>query len=104
MNMLGSVWLLIAVAILAANLPWLSERFGFVYAPGGGKREWMRLVEWLAMYGLVALIAMGLERKSQGQLHAQEWEFYVATLCLFTIFALPGFLYRHVLSRLLARR
>lgn len=102
--MTPSVWLLLLVAILAANLPWLSGRFGFVYGPPGGKREWMRLLEWLVLYGIVALIAIGLERKIQGQVHGQDWEFFVATLCLFIIFALPGFLYRHVLSRLLARR
>ena len=102
--MTASIWLLLSMALVAANLPWLSERFGFVYGPAGGKREWMRLLEWLVLYGLVALIGVGLERKTQGQVHAQEWEFYVATLCLFMILALPGFVYRHVLRHLLARR
>lgn len=102
--MTGYVWLLLVVALLAANLPWLSERFGVLWSPRGGKREWMRLLEWLVLYGVVALIAVGLERRAQGQVQVQEWEFYVATLCLFMIFALPGFVYRHVLQRLLARR
>jgi hypothetical protein len=30
-----------------------------------------------------------------GQLHTQDWEFYATSFCLFIVFALPGFIYRH---------
>lgn len=97
-------WLILVIAAAAANLPWLSERFLFVWQLAGGKKEWMRLLEWLLLYGVVGLIAVGMERKAYGDVHGQSWEFYVVTLCLFLIFALPSFVYRHILSRLLQRR
>lgn len=98
------VLLLLLVAAVAANLPWLSERFLFVLHTRDGKREWMRLLEWLLLYVVVGFIAVGIERKAFGVVHEQSWEFYVVTLCLFMIFAMPGFVYRHILGRLLQRR
>lgn len=88
-------WLLILVAILAANLPWLTERRFFLLPAGkGGKPAWFCLLEWLILYFIVGGIAFGLEQKSMGEIHPQDWEFYVVTLCLFLVFALPGFIYR----------
>jgi hypothetical protein len=99
MSLTLAVMVLLAIAILAANLPWLSERVLFVFpAPGGAKSGWLRLVEWLVLYFLVGGIAMGLEQKSFGVRHAQDWEFYAVTLCLFLVFALPGFIYRYDLK------
>ena len=98
------VVLVLVIGAVAANLPWLSERFLFLWNPAQGKKEWMRLLEWLILYGLVALIAVGIERKAYGAVHPQSWEFFVVTFCLFLIFALPGFVYRHILGRLLQRR
>lgn len=98
-------WLLIAAALVAANVPWLTERWFFFFTPPGGhKRAWMRLLEWLAMYLLMGGIAFGLESKISGQLHAQDWEFYAVSFCLFITFSLPGFIYRHDLKHLLSRR
>lgn len=94
-----AVLILLGVAVLAANLPWMSERVLFVFpAPGGAKSAWLRLVEWLVLYFLVGGIALGLEQKSFGERHAQDWEFYAVTLCLFLVFALPGFIYRYDLK------
>lgn len=98
------VVMILVIAAVAANLPWISERFLVFWTPVAGKKEWMRLLEWLILYGLVALIAVGVERKAFGSVHSQSWEFFVVTICLFIIFAVPGFVYRHVLSRLLQRR
>lgn len=104
MSLTLAVMALLVVAVLAANLPWLSERFLFVFpAPGGVKSAWLRLLEWLVLYFLVGGIALGLEQKSFGERHAQDWEFYAVTLCLFLVFALPGFIYRYDLKGLLAR-
>ncbi|MBS4050427.1 MAG: DUF2818 family protein [Methylomonas sp.] len=58
-------------------------------------------MEWLLCYGLVGLLAMALENKLTGGLHNQQWGFYVATLCLFVVFALPGFIYHYDLKKLL---
>lgn len=99
MSLTAAVLILLAVAIVAANLPWLSERLLFVFPPPGGeKTAWLRLLEWLALYVLVGGIALGLEQKSFGERHAQDWEFYAVTLCLFLVFALPGFIYRYDLK------
>jgi succinate dehydrogenase hydrophobic anchor subunit len=93
------VWLLLAAAFIAANLPWLSERFLLVLPPPGGKgkRPWMRLLEWLILYFLIGFLALGLEKKATGQIHSQDWEFYAVGLFLFAVFAIPGFIWRHQL-------
>lgn len=95
---------LILCALLAANLPWMSERFLLVIGTGDrGKRVWMRLLEWQVMYLVIGALAMGIETKVTGGLHEQHWEFYAVTFCLFLVFALPGFIYRHDLKHLLDR-
>jgi len=74
---------LLVVAIIAANLPWMSERVAFVGSPPqGGKPEWIRLVEWLLLFGLVGLVGAGLEYRTQGELQVQGWEFWVMNLSL----------------------
>lgn len=90
---------LLVVAFTAANLPWLSERFLLLIKLN--KTASWRWLEWLVCYGLVGLLAMALENKLTGGLHHQQWEFYVATLCLFVVFALPGFIYHYDLKKLL---
>jgi hypothetical protein len=101
----ASIGLLLMMALVAASLPWVSERVLFLLpAPAGGKREWMRLLEWAVLYGVVGLAAVGMELRQQGQRYDQDWEFYVVTLCLFMVFALPGFIWHHDLRRHLRRR
>lgn len=98
------IWVLLIFAVLVSNLPWLGERFFFFFPPPGGlKRTWMRLLEWLVLYVLIGLVAVGLEQKATGDRYAQDWEFYVVTLCLFVVFAIPGFVYRYQLRPLLQR-
>lgn len=91
------------LAVAAANLPWLSERWLFVIARRDGRSKpiWLRLIEWSCLYGLIVATGFGFEYKVAGTLHAQDWEFYVVTLCLFAVAALPGFIYRYQLRRLL---
>lgn len=99
MSLTVAVLVLLGVAFVAANLPWMSERLLFVFpAPGGVKAGWLRLLEWLVLYFLVGGIALGLEQKSFGERQPQDWEFYAVTLCLFLVFALPGFIYRYDLK------
>jgi hypothetical protein len=95
--------LLIVLSIAAANLPWLSERLFLFIEVEQGKRVWQRFLEWFVLYLIMGGIAVGLEIKTNGTVHAQDWEFYVVTLCLFLIFALPGFIYRHDLLQHLRR-
>lgn len=99
-----AVWLLIPVAFVAANLPWLSERLFFAFRPKEGqKRAWQRWAEWLVLYGMVGGVAVGLEVKLTGERYGQDWEFFAVTLCLFLVFALPGFIYRHDIRRVVGR-
>ena len=99
------VVLLVLVAFVAANLPWISDKlFGLVAPPAQGKRQRLRWLEWLVYFVLVGLLALGLEYKATGGAHSQDWEFYVVALCLFLVFALPGFLYRTELRDLLLKR
>jgi hypothetical protein len=88
---------LIIVSLLAANLPWLSERFFLFFSPPGsqGKALWMRLVEWFVLLCLFLLASAGVEKKLMGEVYKQDWEFYAVIVCLFVVFALPGFIYRH---------
>ena len=96
MSITTSVWILIVVLIVAANLPWISERFLiFIQPKDKEKKVWMRLVEWLILFFLSGLLARGLETKITGEIHSQDWEFYAVGFCLFVIFAFPGFIYRH---------
>jgi len=98
------IGILIVVSLLAANLPWMSQRFLLFFATGeSGKHPALRWLEWLLLYFIVGGIALGIESKATGGLHAQNWEFYAVTCCLFLVFALPGFIYRHDLSHLLER-
>ena len=98
------IWILLFVSIIVANLPWMSERFMLFISTGeNGKSTWMRLLEWLILYFLVGGLSFGLETRVTGGIHSQNWEFYAVTCCLFLVFALPGFIYRHDLKHLLDR-
>jgi len=99
------VWVFFGLAFVVANLPWLSERIFFVVEPKKSEKgPAVRLLEWFILYLIVGLIAMGFERQVTGGNHPQEWEFYAITLSLFTVFALPGFIFRYDLLKLLRRR
>jgi len=100
----SAVWILLLLSFVAANLPWLSDRLFFVYRPpSGNKSNWFRLLEWLVLYFIAGGIALGMEHKVTGGTHAQDWEFYAVTACLFVIFALPGFIYHVELKAQLSR-
>lgn len=100
-----AIVLFLCVAFLAANLPWLSDRVMFVLSPDKWIKSGLwRWGEWLLMYFVIGLMAAGLEYKLMGSRSAQDWEFYVVGLCLFLVFALPGFIYCYDLKKVLAGR
>ena len=104
MSITSAVLLLLVVAVLAANYPWLSQKVFFVFPePEAGKSSWMRCLEWLLNFGLVLLFGLGLERKINGVIHVQQWEFFVVGFLFFMVLAMPGFIYRYDLSRYLRR-
>jgi hypothetical protein len=94
----AAVWLVLASALLAANLPFLNDRWLAVIPRAQPKTLGMRLVELIALYLAVGGLGLALE-ESAGQIHAQGWEFYVTTATLFLTLAFPGFVYRYLLKR-----
>ncbi|AXK40850.1 DUF2818 family protein [Crenobacter cavernae] len=91
--MQASVATLLIVAVLAANLPFLTESFAGV-AKLKNKHFGWHLLELAVLYALVGLFARLLEGRS-APVHPQNWQFYVTTLALFLVFAFPGFVYRY---------
>lgn len=92
------------LSVLAANYPWLSNRVFFVLLePSEGKTGWMRLVEWCVNTGLCLLLGVGLERKLNGVVHSQQWEFYAVGILFFAVLAMPGFIFHYDLRRYLKR-
>jgi hypothetical protein len=89
-----SVWLMIGLFFLIANLPWIGNRIFFVY-PMQHKPIWVRLVELIIYYLLTLLIAIGFETRFSGDVYPQGWEFFVTTLSLFLVLAVPGVIYRY---------
>jgi hypothetical protein len=91
-----SSWFVILLAILAANLPFLNERM-LALVPLGMmlKPAWLRLIELAFLYALVGIIGYLLESRI-GNTFAQGWEFYAVTVCLFLVFAYPGFVFRYL--------
>jgi Protein of unknown function (DUF2818) len=99
-----SITIFILIAFIAANLPWITERlFGLIALKSGTKSVWLSFLEWFILYLLVGMVALGLEKKFTSEIYSQGWEFYASTLCLFLVFALPGFIYRFDLKHLLQR-
>lgn len=93
----ASIWLIIVAALVAANLPFLNDRW-LLLGPVAGSRTkplWARMLELFALYILVGLLAFVLEQRV-GQTHAQGWEFYTITITLFLTLAFPGFVYRYL--------
>ena len=91
-------WVVIVLALVTANLPFLSERLFFGRRLPESKALAWRLAELVVGYLLVGGIALSLE-KSIGQNAPQGWEFYAVTGTLFVTLAFPGFVYRYLLKR-----
>lgn len=97
-----AVWILLLLAIVLANVPWiLSNRLFVVISLAKPKAIWLNLVEWLVYLVIVGLIGTLLEYTTMGNIEAQQWEFYVINLFMFIIFSFPGFIYRYNLKMFL---
>ena len=94
-----SVWLVIVVAFVAANLPFVLDRLVLgVYPWKAPKPLGLRLAELVAFYFLAGALGLLLEHRA-GQIAPQGWEFYAITGALFLTFAFPGFVWRYLLKR-----
>jgi hypothetical protein len=99
MSQSALVWWVILAALVAANLPFINQRWlvvGPVAKPS--KPLWGRIAELLIGYLVVGLLALLLERKV-GQIAPQGWEFYAITTTLFVTLGFPGFVYRYLVRR-----
>src|SRR5574343_1966363 len=90
--------ILVLLALLAANLPWFSERLFFMM-PVKKKHAGWQLLELVVLYFVMGGIAFLSERLTMGQIAPQHWEFYATTACLFLVFAFPGFVWRYLWRR-----
>jgi hypothetical protein len=95
MSLKVSVWLVVVLAFVGANLPFLSERLMAVWPAQRAKTLWVRLTELAVLYGLVGGGALLLEQAA-GQIYPQRWEFYATTAALFVTLAFPGFVFRYL--------
>lgn len=101
MSQTASIWLVILAALVAANLPFFSQRLLLLGPRASAQRSkplGLRLLEMLLLYLLVGGLALVLERRV-GQIAPQGWEFYAITAALFLTLAFPGFVYRYLLHR-----
>jgi hypothetical protein len=91
----ASVWLVLVAALVAANLPFVTDRLFGVLALPRGKNLALRLVELVALYLLVGGIGLLLEQRL-GRIAPQGWEFFAVTGALFLTLAFPGFVWRYL--------
>lgn len=95
MTTTAAVWLVLLVAVLAANLPFVNERLFIVGPRRESKALGWRLLELALLCGLTLALGFGLEARL-GQRQPQGWEFYAAVAFLFLTFAFPGFVWRYL--------
>lgn len=96
MSMSLQIGLLILLALVAANLPFLSQRLFWLGPQRSSKSLAWRLLELVLMYLLVGGAGIALEQHA-GQKAPQGWEFYAVTAALFLTLSFPGFVYRYLL-------
>lgn len=89
-------WLVIAIAIAAANLPFFNDRV-LAVVPWRANRKPLivRLLEMAGLYFVVGAIGLALETNI-GSRFPQTWEFYAISACLFLVLGFPGFIMRYL--------
>jgi hypothetical protein len=95
MNQAPAVWLVLLLAAVAANLPFISQRILIVGPRPAHKALGWRLLEWLLAAALTLVAGFLLESRI-GQRQPQGWQFYAAFACLFATLAFPGFVWRQL--------
>lgn len=94
-----AVGALLVLAMVLANLPFLSERLFLAWPLKSGRKTlpW-RLAELVGLYFVTGTVAYWMEGRL-GPVYTQKWEFYAVTACLFIVFAYPGFVYCYLWRR-----
>ncbi|WP_309680723.1 DUF2818 family protein [Polaromonas sp.] len=98
MTQTTSVWLVVLLALLTANLPFVSNRLFAVLSLKTRKNLAIRVGELVVWYLVTGALGLFLEQRS-GQIAPQGWEFYAITGTLFITLAFPGFIYRYLFKR-----
>jgi hypothetical protein len=109
MDVTSASWLVILLAIAAANLPFFNDKlFALVAVKKGSvdgtadgaahKPLFWRLLEMAVLYFAVGAIAVALEARI-GNAFTQTWEFYAISACMFIVLAFPGFVFRYLRKR-----
>jgi hypothetical protein len=91
----AAVWLVLIVALVAANLPFANERLFVVGPLRAPKAMGWRVLELVLLWAVTLAVGFGLEARI-GQIQPQGWQFYAAMGCLFLTFAFPGFVWRYL--------
>lgn len=95
MNASAAVTLVLLIGIVAANLPFVSERLLLIGPIRAPKAAGWRIAELLL--GWAATLAAGFALEARlGQVQPQGWEFYAALGFAFLTFAFPGFVWRYL--------
>ncbi|WP_338764819.1 DUF2818 family protein [Massilia sp. METH4] len=101
MDVGASAWLVILLALVLANLPFINERI-LALVPlksGAGHKPFLvRLLELTVLYFVVGGIGRALEGRI-GTVFPQTWEFYAISACMFLVLAFPGFVVRYLRKR-----
>lgn len=92
------IGVLLLLALLAANLPFASQRLLLVGPVRPAKSLAWRLFELVLLYFAVGTVGLMLEQHA-GQIAPQGWEFYAITATMFLTLAFPGFVYRYLRQR-----
>lgn len=99
MSQTASVWVVLLVALVAANLPFFNERlFGALPLPQAPRKSLaIRFGELVVLYFIAGGIGLLFESRA-GQISPQGWEFYAVTGALFVVLAFPGFTWRYLMK------
>lgn len=104
MSSVAAIWLVLLLAAVLANLPFVNERILAVVPrkndQGGprGKSVALRLLELMLYTGLTIGLGRWLEGRSS-QVAQQGWQFYAVLVCVMLTLAFPGFVWRYLRRR-----
>jgi len=99
-NQTVAVWLLILLALAAANLPFMNERlFGlFSLTKVAVKPVWLVVVEVLVYFVLTAVIGLAFETTLSNPF-PNSMTLVTIGFCIFLVLGFPGFVFRYLLKR-----
>lgn len=91
-----AAWVVLVLAAITANLPFVNERVLLVGPRRRPKKSaGLRLLELLAYAAVVTAVGRWLEGYL-GQAQPQGWQFYAVIGCIFLTLAFPGFVWRYL--------